>query len=89
MAQGIFMSDREQAVTRKMQPEHAGNRQLKMPQPHMAAQTLIDTARTLVAGDKGLPAMNESNPTCAAEMNKTNGVTAQSDALVLFGVTAG
>jgi fructose-bisphosphate aldolase class I len=29
----------------------------------MNAQELIDTARTLVAGDKGLLAMNESNPT--------------------------
>jgi fructose-bisphosphate aldolase, class I len=25
---------------------------------------LIDTASALVAGDKGLPAMDESNPTC-------------------------
>jgi fructose-bisphosphate aldolase class I len=30
----------------------------------MIAQDLIDTARTLVAGDKGLLAMDESNPTC-------------------------
>jgi len=30
----------------------------------MNAQTLIDTARTLLAGDKGLLAMDESNPTC-------------------------
>src|SRR5664280_99974 len=30
----------------------------------MKAQKLIDTARTLVAGDKGLLAMDESNPTC-------------------------
>src|SRR5450830_328525 len=30
----------------------------------MTAQALIDTARTLVAGDKGLLAMDESNPTC-------------------------
>ena len=30
----------------------------------MNAQDLIDTARTLVAGDKGLLAMDESNPTC-------------------------
>jgi fructose-bisphosphate aldolase class I len=30
----------------------------------MNAQTLIDTARTLVAGDRGLLAMDESNPTC-------------------------
>jgi len=29
----------------------------------MNAQDLIDTARTLVAGDKGLLAMGESNPT--------------------------
>ena len=30
----------------------------------MNAQKLIDTARTLVAGNKGLLAMDESNPTC-------------------------
>jgi len=30
----------------------------------MNAQTLIDTAKALVAGDKGLLAMDESNPTC-------------------------
>jgi len=30
----------------------------------MNAQALIDTARALVAGDKGLLAMDESNPTC-------------------------
>jgi len=30
----------------------------------MNAQQLIDTARTLVAADKGLLAMDESNPTC-------------------------
>ena len=30
----------------------------------MNAQELIDTARTLVAGDQGLLAMDESNPTC-------------------------
>ncbi len=30
----------------------------------MNAQTLIDTASALVAGDKGLLAMDESNPTC-------------------------
>jgi fructose-bisphosphate aldolase class I len=32
----------------------------------MNAQALIDTARALVAGDKGLLAMDESNPTCNA-----------------------
>ena len=30
----------------------------------MNAQELIDTERKLVAGDKGLLAMDESNPTC-------------------------
>ena len=30
----------------------------------MSAQALIATARGLVAGDKDLPAMDESNPTC-------------------------
>ena len=30
----------------------------------MDAQTLIDTAKALVATDKGLLAMDESNPTC-------------------------
>ena len=30
----------------------------------MKTQVLIDTARALVAGDKGLLAMDESNPTC-------------------------
>ena len=35
-----------------------------MGQPPMNAQELIDTAKALVAGDKGLLAMDESNPTC-------------------------
>ena len=30
----------------------------------MNSQELIDTTRMLVAGDKGLLAMDESNPTC-------------------------
>ena len=30
----------------------------------MNVQELLDTARALVAGDKGLLAMDESNPTC-------------------------
>ncbi len=30
----------------------------------MNAKKLLDTARTLVAGDKGLLAMDESTPTC-------------------------
>ena len=36
----------------------------------MNAQDLIDTARTLVAGDKGLLAMDESNPTCNTRFAK-------------------
>jgi fructose-bisphosphate aldolase class I len=35
-----------------------------MERPKMNAQQLIDTARLLVAGDKGLLAIDESNPTC-------------------------
>src|SRR5579859_7466374 len=35
-----------------------------MGQPHMNTQQLKDTARALVADDKGLLAMDESNPTC-------------------------
>ena len=35
-----------------------------MGQPQVNAQELIDTARALVADDKGLLAMDESNPTC-------------------------
>jgi fructose-bisphosphate aldolase class I len=35
-----------------------------MEQPQMNVQELIDTAKALVADDKGLLAMDESNPTC-------------------------
>ena len=38
--------------------------QLEMEQHQMNAQELIDTAKALVADDKGLLAMDESNPTC-------------------------
>ena len=37
----------------------------------MSAQSLIDTARALVAGDKGLLAMDESNPTCNKRFAET------------------
>src|SRR5665213_3116254 len=36
----------------------------EMEQCQMKPQELIETARTMVAGDKGLLAMDESNPTC-------------------------
>jgi fructose-bisphosphate aldolase class I len=35
-----------------------------MEQRQMKTQAIVDTARTMVAGDKGLLAMDESNPTC-------------------------
>src|SRR5271165_4420732 len=35
-----------------------------MEHPQMNTQELIDTARKMVADDKGLLAMDESNPTC-------------------------
>jgi len=35
-----------------------------MGRRQMNAQVLMDTAKALVAGDKGLLAMDESNPTC-------------------------
>jgi fructose-bisphosphate aldolase class I len=35
-----------------------------MEYPTMNMQYMIDTARTLIADDKGLLAMDESNPTC-------------------------
>src|SRR5579872_3483073 len=35
-----------------------------MEQPQMNTQDLVDTARKMVANDKGLLAMDESNPTC-------------------------
>ena len=40
------------------------NPQRKMEQPQMNRQDLINTARKMVADDKGLLAMDESNPTC-------------------------
>src|ERR1035441_3658451 len=35
-----------------------------MEQPQMNTQELTDTAKKMVAGDKGLLAMDESTPTC-------------------------
>jgi fructose-bisphosphate aldolase class I len=35
-----------------------------MERDQVNAQTLLDTARAMVFGDKGLPAMDESNPAC-------------------------
>ena len=48
----------------------------------MNAQELIDTARTLVAGDKGLLAMDESNPTCDKRFARL-GIRQTEEALVL------
>jgi len=41
-----------------------GNPQPESDHRPIKAQRLVDTARMLVAGDKGLLAMDESNPTC-------------------------
>ena len=61
-AQG--QADRAQAVHRQARRRPAGDSELELGQFKMNAQVLIDTARALVAGDKGLLAMDESNPTC-------------------------
>jgi len=42
----------------------AGSLELEMEHSPMNTQQLIDTAKALIAGDKGLLAMDESNPTC-------------------------
>ena len=42
----------------------AGNAELEVEQPTMNAQELKGHRKALVAGDKGLLAMDESNPTC-------------------------
>jgi hypothetical protein len=52
-----------QILHRQIGLRSAGNQELKVEQT-MNAQELIDMARTLVAGDNGLLAMDESNPTC-------------------------
>src|ERR1039458_7371977 len=51
---------RLQAASEISEPQTIGSKEL----PQMNAQELIDMAEALVAGDKGLLAMDESNPTC-------------------------
>jgi len=53
------------AIHRQIRPGPAGDSELEVEQPQMNAQELIDTARAMVTGDKGLLAMDESNPTCS------------------------
>jgi len=48
----------------------------------MNTHNLIDTARTLIAGDKGLLAMDESNPTCNKRFARL-GIPQTKDAHVL------
>lgn len=43
---------------------HPGNPKLELELSQLNPQKLIDTARALVAGNRGLLAMDESNPTC-------------------------
>ncbi|MGO9726356.1 MAG: class I fructose-bisphosphate aldolase, partial [Streptosporangiaceae bacterium] len=46
-------------------PGHARDPQLDLGRrPGMTAREVLATARALVAGDRGLLAMDESNPTC-------------------------
>ena len=55
---------RAQALHRRTWRGPAGDPELEVGRRDMSAQALIDTARTLVADDKGLLAMDESNVTC-------------------------
>ena len=48
----------------------------------MSLQELINTAMALVAGDKGLLAMDESNPTCNKRFARL-GIPQTEEALVL------
>src|ERR1035437_4452825 len=50
-----------------------------MEQLEMNAQQLIDTAKAMVAGDKGLLAMDESTPTCDKRCRK-QGIPATAEA---------
>src|SRR6202521_123083 len=43
---------------------------MEVGRPHMNVQELIGTAKALVAGDKGLLAMDESNTTCNTRFAK-------------------
>ena len=63
-AEDAGQARRARAVHRPARPGHAGNPELDLGRPHMIAQEVLDTARALVAGDKGLLAMDESNATC-------------------------
>ena len=63
-AQG--QADRAQAVHRQERPGPAGDPELEVGQAQMSAQAFTETARVLVAGSRGLLAMDESNPTCNA-----------------------
>src|SRR5580700_6374171 len=55
---------RAQGLHRQARRGYAGGSQLEMEQPEMNTRELTDTARALAADDKGLLAMDESNPTC-------------------------
>ena len=48
----------------------------------MKAREIIDTAMALVAGDKGLLAMDESNPTCNKRSARL-GISQTKESLVL------
>ena len=49
----------------------------------MNSQALIDTAKMMVAGDKGLLAMDESNPTCNKQLQYGGSVKPENAASML------
>src|ERR1035437_10362877 len=55
---------RARPVHRRTRRRPAGNQELEVGRPGVKPQALAETARALVAGDKGLLAIDESNPTC-------------------------
>ena len=61
-ADGSEQARRAQALHRRAWPGPAGDPKLEVGCRQMTARELIDTARKLVGGGKGLLAMDESNP---------------------------
>src|SRR5664279_2384845 len=55
---------RARPVHRRARRRHAGDPELEVGRPYVKAQAILETAQALVAGDKGLLAMDESTPTC-------------------------
>ena len=62
--EGGGQARRARAVHRRARRRHAGDPELEVERPHVKTQAILETAQALVAGDKGLLAMDESTPTC-------------------------